>query len=216
MAPGTGWVRRIDRERIAAALPAEGIARLEVGVGDFVTPRTVAMRVHGGSTDVQPLAAGIHLGPTREPRLDLAFAIGQLVDVADHALAQPGADTATAREVLFYLGAVFERLLAEGLQPAHVRTRDGRLVLDGSFISTGQHLKLAVERLRQAAAREPLAARHLTQMLVKVRAAARAVPDEVTAAEADRQIDRLRGLAEAHGMDAADLAELEHLAATSP
>jgi uncharacterized membrane protein len=221
-APETGWVVAVDAEAILAALPPGGVAHLHSRVGEFVTPRSTVVMVsppegdraaNGGQTaDLQAVADAVHLARTRSPDLDLAFALSQLVDVAVHALRGSGKDTATAHEALVHLGAVLERTVERGLPPGHRAGEDGRLLFDEAGWDAADHVHLCIERLRDGAAREPETARHLLQLLGKVRATAVSVGDQRVLDEVGRQVDTLLALVDLHGVLPADRHRLHRVA----
>jgi uncharacterized membrane protein len=221
-APETGWVVDVDAEAILTALPPGGVAHLHSRVGEFVTPRSTVVMISppqgeraangGESADLAAIADAVHLARTRSPDLDLAFSLSQLVDVAVHALRGSGKDTATAHEALVHLGAVLERTVERGLPPGHRVGDDGRLLFDVAGWNASDHVHLCIERLRDGAAREPETARHLLQLLGKVRATALSVGDQAVLDEVGRQVDTLLALVDMHGVLPADRDRLHRVA----
>ena len=221
-APETGWVVHVDAEAILAALPPGGVAHLHSRIGEFVTPRSTVVMVsppdgdraaNGGETaDLAAIADAVRLARTRSPDLDLAFALSQLVDVAVHALRGSGKDTATAHEALVHLGAVLESTVERGLPPGHRAGDEGRRLFDEAGWDAADHVQLCIERLRDGAAREPETARHLLQVLGKVRATAMAVGDQRVLDEVGRQVDTLLALVDMHEVLPADRRRLQQVA----
>jgi uncharacterized membrane protein len=212
----TGWVVDVDAEAILEALPPGGLVHLHSRIGEFVTPRSTIAMVSGsdGSTGaaVGAITDAIRLARTRSPDLDLAFALSQLVDVAVHALRGSGKDTATAHEALVHLGAVLENTVERGLVPGHRSDDEGRRLFDEAAWDAADHVHLCAERLRDGAAREPETARHLLQMLGKVRTTARSVGDQRVLDEVGRQVDTLLALVDTHGVLPGDRARLQRVA----
>ncbi len=202
-ATGMGWVVDIDLDRIRECLPPGGVAHLRTRMGHFVTPHTrvavVSLADAEESADVDGIAESIHLARTRSPDHDLAFAIGQLVDVGAYAL-HGSTDTATGHEVLVHLGGVLEAMVERGLPLLHDADADGRIVHDQAGWEAADHLQLVVERLRDPASHDPESARHLMNLLGRVREVAERVDDRSTVSEIGRQIELLLGLVDANGM----------------
>lgn len=212
LAGGTGWVTGIDLVEIMAALPPGGAAHLLSRVGAFVTHRSpvvvVSLAEADAPADLERVRGAVTLARTRSPEMDLAFALGQLLDVGTYAL-QGSTDTATAHEVLVHLGALLEAVVAHGLPLRHDADADGRRIHDEAGWDAADHLQLCIERLRDAAARDPEAARHLLQMLGGVRRVADEVGDRAVASEVKRQAETLLELARMNGMVSRDLQRLE-------
>lgn len=204
-APGTGWVTDLDIDRLREALPAGGVVRLRTRVGAFVTPRSPialcspAEEGAEAEIDVDAVRGAVTLARTRSPDLDLAFAVGLLLDVGVYAL-QGSTDTATAHEVLVHLGAVLEAIVARGLPPQHDEDSDGRRVYDEAGWDEADIVQLCVERLREPAARAPEATRHLLLMLGQVREVAQDHGSQPVVSEIGRQVEMLMALVDAHGM----------------
>lgn len=212
LAGGTGWVTDIELDEIMAALPPGGAAHLHTRVGAFVTHRSpvivVSVADADAPADLERVRGAVTLARTRSPEMDLAFALGQLLDVGAYAL-QGSTDTATAHEVLVHLGALLEAVVEHGLPLRHDADADGRRVHDEAGWDAADHLQLCIERLRDAAARDPEAARHLLQMLGGVRRVADEVGDRAVASEVKRQGETLLELARASGMVSRDHQRLE-------
>jgi uncharacterized membrane protein len=208
-----GWVQSIDRPALLEALPDGARARLLVRVGSFVAAGNPLVRVSADGADEDAMAAAVVILGDQRSTEDLGLALSQLVDVADHSLAQSGADTATAHEALLQFSAVCSELIERGLPPCHLHDeqRDRWLVDDGAW-DVADHLQSAVERLRGPASADPLGARHLAGVLATLRDHARDLGDERTASAMHRQLDHLVSLAESEGAIDDDLAELRESA----
>lgn len=211
-AQGMGWVVDIDLDQVLAGLPSGGIAHLTTRMGAFVTPTTeiavVSLAEADGEADLETIANAIGVARTRSPDHDLAFAVGQLVDVGAHAL-QGSTDTATGHEVLSHLGALLESMVDRGLPLLHDADGEGRRIYDEAGWEAADHLQLVIERLRAPAARDPESSRHLLHVLGRVRGVAVRVDDRSTVSEIGRQIEMLVALVEANGMVRRDRERLQ-------
>ncbi len=207
MAPGTGWITGIDIDSMRKALPAGGVVHLRCRVGEFVTPRRsvalVSLTQAEGDADFDAVANSINLARTRSPDMDLAFAVSQLVDVGTFAL-QTRADISTAHEVLVHLDVVLAEIVDRGLPKLHDEDADGRCVYDEAGWNAVDLVQLTVERLREPAARDPEAARHLMQMLHRIREVAEEREALAVVLEVDRQVEMVLALADNNGMQPRD------------
>lgn len=212
LADGTGWVVQVDTDQLREALPPGGVAHLRTRMGAFVTPHTplvvVSLAEADGTADLDEIRAAVRLARTRSPEHDLAFALGQLVDVGAFAL-HGSTDTATGHEVLVHLGAVLEAMVERGVPLLHHADADGRRVHDEAGWEAADHLQLCVERLRGPAARDPESARHLMHLLRRVRRIAEVVDDRPSVSEVGRQVELLLSLARSDGLLERDLERLE-------
>jgi uncharacterized membrane protein len=211
-APGTGWVTGIDIDRMREALPAGGVVHLRTRIGAYVTPRSpvalVSLAEADGEADLDAVGEALTLARTRSPDMDLAFAVGQLLDVGAFAL-HGSTDTATAHEVLVHLGAVLEEVIERGLPPLHDMDADGRRIYDEAGWDPADLVQLCVERLREPAARDPEASRHLMHMLHRVREVAEQRGELAVTSEVGRQVEMLLALVDANGMLPRDRQRLE-------
>lgn len=202
LAPGTGWVTRIDIDRMLDALPVGGVAHLRCRVGEFVTTRSPVALVSSiednGEVDFDAVAEAFNLARTRSPDMDLAFAVSQLVDVGTFAL-QARADTSTSHEVLVHLEAVLEEIVDRGLPRLHGKDKDGRCVYDEVGWDAADLIRLCVERLRGTASQDPEAVRHLMHMLHRIRGIAENCKASEVVSEVEYQLEALRTLADTCG-----------------
>lgn len=211
----TGWVTQVDSAALAKTLPPNATVHLRVRTGDFLTPRRIVATIsleHGyEDLDLDAIAATVHLGRTRDTSFDLALALGQLVDVAAHALSG-GKDTATAHEALVHIGAALEAITASHLGPAHYQDDDDRVILDDMAWTARDHVRMVARRLRGMSSQEPITARHLVQTFGFLRKTAVEVEDADVIEEVDHQLQVLLDLAEHHGMADHELTQLRELA----
>ncbi|MDQ3065752.1 MAG: DUF2254 domain-containing protein [Actinomycetota bacterium] len=124
-----GYVRRIDADRIDAAL-ADGMrAHIAVRPGDFVTESGAAIEVWPGGElgerALADLARTIDIQSERDVGQDVSFGIRQLTDIALRALSPGINDPTTAVTCIGYLQAIIERLAGRRF-PAELRRLEGR------------------------------------------------------------------------------------------
>jgi uncharacterized membrane protein len=210
--PSLGWVQELDHDALLEAVPPGTTVLLQTAVGEFVAAGETLAHVGrdgggggggGGGAGhdedaVEALEDAIVVARTRDARDDLAFAIQQLVDVAQHAVAPGSLDTSTAHEALVHLRAVLHEVLRHGTASGCRNGADGRRVVSVAAWEPADHLIAAFERLRAGAAQDPTSARHLDRTLRLLRGTAVEVGDERSAAVLDEQHERLRTAAARH------------------
>ncbi|MFP4311276.1 MAG: DUF2254 family protein [Nitriliruptoraceae bacterium] len=128
----SGWVRCIEEERLLRALPPEATVELRVRPGSFVFQDTQLIRIWTArpeEVDIEQLQRSITLGTAPSFDEDIAFSIGELVDIIARAATASSSDSTTARGATFHLGVVLRELLLRDL-PCVDRTDDaGRRLL---------------------------------------------------------------------------------------
>ncbi|MEX2504689.1 MAG: DUF2254 family protein, partial [Egicoccus sp.] len=90
----------------------------------------------------------------RSTRHDLAYAVQQLVDVVESAVAPHSSDTSIAYEALMHLRGVLHVLIRRGTASGCLEGDDGRWVVSSAAWSTVDHLEAVFGRL-QAAVDDP-------------------------------------------------------------
>ncbi|GGI08106.1 DUF2254 family protein [Egicoccus halophilus] len=188
-APGTtvtsrdlGWVQRIDHRALIDALPAGATLVLHADVGEFVAEGETIGHL---DVDVEPpvvdaVLAAFRLERTRSNRRDLAYAVQQLVDVAQHAMAPHSADTSSAHEALVHLRAVLHLLLRRGTASGCLRGEDGRTVVSPTAWAPADHLRSVFDRLNAGASTDPVSRRAVVRTLGLLEATAREVGDQAS------------------------------------
>lgn len=137
LAAAAGVVVSVNEERLVQAAAAAGRSlELAVRVGDFVPAHAVlcmVRRAHDGADDDVDTGAGrldgevrahVALDSERTSEQDLAFALRQLVDIAERALSPAVNDPTTACQCLDVLHDILRRLASRPLP-------DGRWTDDG-------------------------------------------------------------------------------------
>lgn len=129
--------------------------------------------------------------PTRASEYDLAYAIQQLVDVAEHAMTPSSLDTSTAYEALVHLRAVLDRLLQQGTPTGNLRGPDGRWIVGQRAFTTADHLRTASQRLVTVGSEDPTSAERLRAILNALAKTARLVGDTASRKVLSEQRSRL-------------------------
>lgn len=172
-----GFVRRIDEDRVDAALPDGVRVHLAVRPGDFVTETLTAVEVWpAGKLDEENLEAlrrAVEVESERDLEQDAAFGIRQLADIALRALSPGINDPTTAVTCIGYLQAILERLAAREA-PSVLRRLEGRDVeIVGAGTSFGELAGVAFGEVSRYAAADARVAGALLGSLAEVAAAAR-------------------------------------------
>ncbi|HSK24791.1 MAG TPA: DUF2254 family protein [Egicoccus sp.] len=185
-----GWVQAIDHTALLDELGPGGTLDLRVDVGDFVAGGEPLCRLDAAIDEeaADRVRDAFTLSRVRSTQRDLAYAIQQLVDIAETAMAPHSSDTSTAYEALVHLRAVLHALIRRGTASCCIEGDDGRWVVSSAAWSTVDHLEAVFGRL-QAAAGDPISAWRVRQTIDALTATAEEVGDEASAAA----LRRLRG-----------------------
>jgi uncharacterized membrane protein len=186
VAGGSGWVQRLDEDRILVELPPGAVAELSIRVGHFITEGTPLCRVWPAEGEIDPgrtpepgvdLAAGVEAGvraavalgdgPTLEQ--DVAYGLRMLSDVAERALAPATGESSAAEQAIMRLGVVLRAVLLRDL-PARTRQDDQqRMLLRPHELEPSDYVDRAFTRVRQAGAASPAVAVALLDTLRMLR-----------------------------------------------
>lgn len=186
VAGDSGWVQRLDEDRLLVALPPGAVAELSVRVGHFLTEGTPLCRVWPAEGAIDPqrtpepgtdfdaeVDAGVRAaitlgdGPTMEQ--DVAYGLRLLSDVAERALAPATGDSSAAEQAIMRLGVVLRVVLLRDL-PACTRTDEqGRMLLRPHELMPSDFVDRAFDRVRQAGAASPAVATALLETLRMLR-----------------------------------------------
>lgn len=192
-APRMGWIQWIEHDAIVERLPADTVLTVGVDISDFVAegqPVAWADAELDGET-ADAILGRFAIVPTRTSEYDLAYAIQQLVDVADRAMTPSSRDTSTAYEALMHLRAVFHRLIEEGTATGHLRGEDGRWVVAQRSWEPAHHLHVAFQRLVTGGSQDPTTAQELRAVMRALERAAHAVGDTASRDTLATQCSRL-------------------------
>lgn len=128
----SGWVRSVDEVDLLGALPPEATIELGVRVGSFVFRDTELVRVWTERPDevaTKELWRSITLGTDPSYERDIAYSIGELVDIVSRSSTLEGSDSTTTRGAAFHLGVVLRELLLRDLPPVDRTDGSGRRLL---------------------------------------------------------------------------------------
>lgn len=128
----SGWVRSIAEDRLLAAVPSDATIELRVRVGSFVFRDTQLLCTWTDRPDevsTEQLRRSITLGTGPAFDQDIAFSIGELVDIVSRAATAGSSDSTTTRAAAFHLGAVLRELLLRDLPPVDRTDDAGRRLL---------------------------------------------------------------------------------------
>lgn len=188
-----GWVQDVDYQALIEALPPTTVLTLYSPVGDFVARGglygVASRELPDDACDA--IRDAITVTRTRRGEADLAFAVQQLVDVAQHALTPASNDTSTADEALVHLRAVLHELLRNGKFSGCLNGSQGRSVVSSGIWDPADHLEVAFDRLRPGASQLPTTAQRLLQTIDALAVTAHEVGDERSHEVLLRQRDRL-------------------------
>lgn len=171
-ARSTGWVGQISPGEIGDLLPPNGVARVEVQVGQFVHPGRRLCTVWGETDDREGIERRMNrafaVGISRTMQQDIGFGIRQIVDIALRALSPGINDPTTAHECIVHLGAISYEILRRDLPPTEVHGDDGRLVILSEQPSHADLVDSAFDEIRQSAVSLPNLAAALVETLAEL------------------------------------------------
>ena len=189
-----GFVRRIDEDRVEAALPDGARAYVAIRPGRFVTESTTAVEVWpaGALSEARrtALARAVEVESERDLEQDAGFGLRQLADIALRALSPGVNDPTTATTCIGYLQAVLERLAGRDL-PNEVRRLARGIELAADRPSFAEYAEEAFAEIGVFAGPNPRVAERVREALAAVARAAREAGARERAAVADRLADEL-------------------------
>jgi uncharacterized membrane protein len=167
-----GWVAQISAEQVLDVLPAGGMARVEVKVGQFVHPGRRLCTVWGeldkNDKAQRRVNRAFAVGSSRTMQQDVGFGIRQMVDIALRALSPGVNDPTTAHECIVHLGAVLYEILRRDLPPTAVFGQDGRCVVLADRLTYSDYVSQAFDEIRQCAVALPTLASALVETLAGI------------------------------------------------
>lgn len=128
----SGWVRSVDEEQLLGSLPQGATIELGVRVGSFVFRDTELARVwtdRPAEVATTGLRRSITLGTDPSVDKDIAYSIGELVDIVSRSATAGSSDSTTTRGAVFHLGVVLRELLLRDLPPVDRTDGAGRRLL---------------------------------------------------------------------------------------
>ncbi len=203
-APRSGWIQRIDEDRLLSAMPGGSTIRLATSVGAFVMKDAPVAWVlplpqngEQRNADIDRIAGAIAIGDERTLQEDIGFGILQLTDIALRALSPGINDPNTANDVIVNLGSLLLTIW-EYPNEASVRTADDcRLIR--RLLGHGEFLEQAFDPLRRHGADNASVVATMLATLGTLRAETRRRNLPGPTAPIDDTIDRI--LATFHGGD---------------
>lgn len=166
----TGWVRKVDADRILSALPRDAVARIDLRVGDFITHGEVAARVWP-EVDEQvkgAIASAVNVDRTRTVESDPTYGIRQLVDIALRALSPSLNDPTTGSDVIRHLGGPIKAILLRDLPGRVVGGDNGARVFLARAWSYSDYVHAAFREIRINADGEPYTLHALIETLASL------------------------------------------------
>ncbi|MDQ3640116.1 MAG: DUF2254 domain-containing protein [Actinomycetota bacterium] len=168
----TGWIAQISPRQLLELLPAGGVARVEVEVGQFVHPGRRLCTVWSEADHRDRLERKVNqafdIEMSRTMQQDIGFGIRQIVDIALRALSPGVNDPTTAYECIVHLGAISYEILRRDLPPAEIAGEDGRRIILSRQVSHADFVAAAFDEIRQSAASLPSVAAALVETLAEV------------------------------------------------
>lgn len=223
----SGWVQRLDEDRLLHALPPGAVVQLNVRAGNFLTEGTPLCRVWVADGDPErPPEPGEHLdarvdasvheavvtgdGPTLEQ--DVSFGLRMLSDVAERALAPASGDTSAAEQAIVRIGVVLRELLLRDVPAPTRQDFQGRLLLRPHELGPSDFVDKGFDRIRQAGTGSSAVATALLNTLAMLRDGLEEVGRHAWVAPLQRQAVLIVEGARCSGMLAADYHGVRELA----
>lgn len=223
----SGWVQRLEEDRLLSALPSGAVAELDVRVGHFLTEGTPLCRVWTAQGDIdrppepgreldaavdRNLQAAVVLGDGPTLEQDVAFGLRMLSDVAERALAPASGDTSAAEQAIVRLGVVLRELLLRDLPAPTREDQHGRMLLRPCELGIDDYVHKAFDRIRQAGVDSPAVAVALLNTLSMLRDGLEEANRHAWTTPLHRQAVLVVEGARCSGMLAADYHEVRDLA----
>lgn len=208
-----GWVTTVDRDALSRHLPPGHGITLRVRVGQLVDEGDVVASV---SCDLEPaqetaLRSAIVLGRHDSGEGSIDDVLGQVVDMACHALEPGNNDTSTGEEAIAAAGLLLRGLIRVG-DPVRHEGIDDRQLLDVASPGVRETARRSVERLRLTVATHPQSAFQLVRVIGDVADAARESERDDVLGDLAAQVQRLVETADRSDLSSADVTELVDLA----
>ncbi|MFP4149885.1 MAG: DUF2254 family protein [Nitriliruptoraceae bacterium] len=164
----SGWVRSVEEEWLLGAVPPDATIELRVRPGSFVFQDTQLVRIwtaRPDEVDIEQLRGSITLGTAPSFDEDIAFSIGELVDIITRAATASSSDSTTARSAIFHLGVVLRELLLRDLPCVDRTDHAGRRLLRTQQPRLEDYAEAALGPLRPLMDTAPGLAEVLLEML---------------------------------------------------
>ncbi|MGD2101015.1 MAG: DUF2254 family protein [Acidimicrobiia bacterium] len=170
VAERTGWVRSIDAERLAARLPSEVSVRVEVRVGEAISPGDLLATIWSGPGAQHPvwerlIEGAVTVGRDRSVATDPGYGMRQLVDIGLRALSPGVNDPTTAVDVIQHLKLPLREILLLDAPPRVFRGPRQQRVFLPEAPSRSARVHSALSELRLAASRQPAVLRTMLEII---------------------------------------------------
>jgi uncharacterized membrane protein len=165
-APRSGYVQSVDMAAlVAVAAEHDTSLRLRPKVGTHIAEGALLGWAVPNPVDARQVDQALTLGFERTMTQDVAFGLGQLVDMAAKALSPAVNDPRTAVEATHHLTVLLCELGRRRLGHLVGRDGDGRVRAVVERPSFDHYLHLACDQIRRYGAREPVVTTSLLEML---------------------------------------------------
>lgn len=167
----SGWIQRINHDRLLEFLPPGTTLHLEVTTGRYAVlgaplgalvpaPDDTGERDERDERDgiervEQGLRSAVQIGPARTSRQDVGYGIRQLADVALRALSTGVNDPTTAQDALFHICVILRELLERRPPPVVLLGDNDRRIVRHHVYDHRELVDFSFEQIRRAAAGEP-------------------------------------------------------------
>lgn len=167
----TGWVAKINFDRILRAIPHETLVRLDLRVGDFITRREVGARTWPAVDEKAEaeIAAAVTVTRTRSVSNDPAYGIRQLVDIGLRALSPSLNDPTTGSDLIRHLGGPIQALLLRDLPGRVIGGEGGRRIYMPRVLTHSDYVHNAFREIRLNAHNQPYVLHALIETLASLR-----------------------------------------------
>lgn len=164
-----GWVVAIEEDRALATLPRESTARVDVRLGEAVSPgdRVITVWPDPGEDwdGATTLLRSVVTASERSLDLDPTFGIRQLVDIALRALSPGINDPSTAVDVIHHLKTPVRTVLLSDAPRRVFSGEEGRRVFLAMTPGRSDYVHQAFSEIRLAAGRQPYVVSALLEVL---------------------------------------------------
>lgn len=165
-APKPGALVDVDREELLSlAVNADCVLVFVPPAGAFVPEGAPLLEVHGNPVEPRRALDAIELSTERDLRLDAAFGVRQLMDIAARALSAGINDPATALQVLDELHDVLRRITCRQLSDGGARDAQGRVRVVLEIVDRDEMIALTLDEMRRLGAGNMAVTRRLKAVI---------------------------------------------------
>lgn len=156
VAAASGWVTRIDIDRLLDEVPSGATVRLNTHVGAFAIGGWTEVALVWPITAIdaercERISKSVQIGDQRSDAADLVGTLNRFVDIGIHAATASGAAPSTLEQVMSWLGAILHELIRhDAMGSPDVTTADRRTIVQDGVPAPAELAELVVEPLRRA------------------------------------------------------------------